>query len=220
MKTAVVTFPGSNCNRDMFVALKQISGKEPINIWHTDTSIPSGLDLIAVPGGFSFGDYLRSGAIAAKSPIMNEIIKAAHKGVYVLGVCNGFQILTESGLLPGTLIRNSALKFICKSVTLRTANNNTNFTNKYKKNQLINIPIAHHDGNYFAGDATLKELEDNDSIAFYYEGENPNGSLKNIAGVFNKNKNVLGMMPHPERAIDQNTGSIDGINLFKSLLEA
>ena len=226
MQTAVITFPGSNCDRDMYVALKANFAKEPLRIWHTETSLPKSLDLIAVPGGFSYGDYLRSGAIAARSPIMQEVIKAANSGTYVLGVCNGFQILTESGLLPGTLLRNKNLKFMCKTVRLKVAKNDAAYTKSYKPDEIIKIPIAHHDGNYFASTETLKEIEGDGRIAFRYcdaagntnNDSNPNGSIHNIAGVFSKNKRVLGMMPHPERAVDYLTGGIDGKKLFEGLL--
>ncbi len=227
MQTAVITFPGSNCDRDMYDALKNIMGKNPIRIWHAETSLPENIDLIAIPGGFSYGDYLRSGAIAARSPIMQEVIKAAQRGVYVLGVCNGFQVLTESGLLPGTLLRNRGLKFICKTVSLQVANNDAAFTKNYKAGEVLSIPVAHHDGNYFASSEILKEIEGNNQVAFRYSDlggnvtdvANPNGSLANIAGVFSSNKRVLGMMPHPERAADSLTGGIDGRRLFESLLQ-
>ncbi len=226
MKTAVITFPGSNCDKDMYGALKHLSGTEPLNIWHADNSIPKNIDLITIPGGFSYGDYLRSGAISARSPVMQEVIKAAQRGVYVLGVCNGFQILTESGLLPGTLLRNKGLKFMCKNVNLQVANNDSSFTKQYGKQQIISIPIAHHDGNYFADNSTLTQIEAENRIAFRYcdgqgnfsEHANPNGSIANIAGILNKNKRVLGMMPHPERAVDILTGGVDGIKLFEGLL--
>jgi phosphoribosylformylglycinamidine synthase len=226
MQTAVITFPGSNCDRDMYVALKATFAKEPLRIWHADASLPKGIDLIAIPGGFSYGDYLRSGAIAARSPIMQEVIKAANAGTYILGVCNGFQILTESGLLPGTLLRNKHLKFMCKTVRLKVANNDAVYTRCYTPQEIINVPIAHHDGNYFASAEELKLLEGEGRVAFRYcdaEGftnydSNPNGSLHNIAGVLSKNKRVLGMMPHPERAVDMLTGSIDGKKIFEGLL--
>lgn len=217
MKAAVITFPGSNCDRDMYSTLEKISGKEVHKLWHADTELPKGLDLIALPGGFSYGDYLRSGAMSAKSPIMREVIKAAKAGTYILGVCNGFQILTESGLLQGTLMRNKNLKFICKTVELSVENNQTNFTKAYKKGQKINIPVAHHDGSFFASDDVLKSIEDNGQVAFRYAEDNPNGSLNNIAGIFSENKRVLGMMPHPERAADRLTGGIDGVALFEGL---
>lgn len=215
MKAAVITFPGSNCDRDMYSTLEKISGRAVQRVWHADTQLPKGLDLIALPGGFSYGDYLRSGAMSAKSPIMQEVIKAAKAGTYILGVCNGFQILTESGLLQGTLMRNKNLKFICKTVELSVENNETSFTRGYQKGQNINIPVAHHDGNFFASDDVLKSLEENGQVAFRYANDNPNGSLNNIAGIFSENKRVLGMMPHPERAADRLTGGIDGVALFE-----
>lgn len=226
MQTAVITFPGSNCDRDMYDALKAAFSKEPLRIWHAETSLPKGIDLIAIPGGFSYGDYLRSGAISARSPIMQEVIKAANGGAYVLGVCNGFQVLTEAGLLPGTLLRNRNLKFMCKTVALKVVGGNAAFTKVYKDGEIINVPIAHHDGNYFASSETLKEIEDGGRVAFRYcdaagntnNDSNPNGSLHNIAGVFSENKRVLGMMPHPERAVDGLTGGIDGKKLFEGLL--
>ncbi|MFT6076882.1 MAG: phosphoribosylformylglycinamidine synthase [Myxococcota bacterium] len=226
MKSAIIVFPGSNCDRDAVDALEK-SGSNPIKIWHEEISIPNDLDLIIVPGGFSYGDYLRSGAMASISPVMNEVKKLASKGVNILGICNGFQILTEAGLLDGVLLRNKDEKFICNNIDLRVENNKTNFTRNYQKNQIIQIPIAHMDGCYFADDDTLKSIEDNDQVAFRYcssDGEinkkfNPNGSVNDIAGVFNKNKNILGMMPHPERAVDVETGIIDGINMFESLIE-
>lgn len=225
MKSAVIVFPGSNCDRDMYTAIKSISGKEPTMVWHADATLPDGLDFIALPGGFSYGDYLRSGAMSARSPIMQEVIKAAEKGVHVLGVCNGFQVLTESGLLDGVLMRNRDLKFMCKTVSLKVANAGTSFTKAYKQDSVINIPIAHHDGNFFADDNTLKALEDNGQVAFRYCDSNgnindnsaPNGSRHNIAGITNKKGNVLGMMPHPERAFDPLTGNTDGKALFESL---
>ena len=225
MKAAVIVFPGSNCDRDMCVALEQSMGAKPVRVWHGDSELPD-VDLIAVPGGFSYGDYLRSGAMAAHSPIMREVKKAAEKGKYVLGVCNGFQVLTETGLLPGALMRNKNLKFICKPVTLKAQNKKTPFTQGYS--DVITIPVAHHDGNYFADDATIKTLEDEDSIAFQYvnaggnatEESNPNGSLNNIAGIFNKKKNVLGMMPHPERYVDALNGGTDGKTMFDTLVSS
>ena len=225
MKSAVIVFPGSNCDRDAVSALQKV-GSEPLKIWHQETSIPDDLDLIIVPGGFSYGDYLRSGAMAAISPVMGEIKKAATKGVNILGICNGFQILTESGLLDGVLIQNKGGKFICRTISLRVENTQSNFTYSYKPNQVIQVPIAHMDGNYFADDNTLKSLEDNQQIAFKYcdlqgdltKSSNPNSSLNNIAGIFNKTKNVLGMMPHPERAIDKEIGLIDGLTMFEGLI--
>lgn len=226
MKSAVITFPGSNCDRDAVDALQKIGSKVQ-RIWHQETALDNDLDLIIVPGGFSYGDYLRSGAMAAISPVMSEIKRLAAKGVRVIGICNGFQILTEAGLLPGVLTRNAKMKFICRTMNLRVENTNSPFTNKYNKGQVIRIPIAHMDGNYFADSSTLKMLEDSDSIAFRYVNENgnltdeanPNGSLLSIAGIFNKERNVLGMMPHPERAIDANNGSVDGLALFSGLLD-
>jgi phosphoribosylformylglycinamidine synthase len=216
MKAAVITFPGSNCNRDMLVALKNVFPHVE-EIWHGDTSLPQGLDFIAIPGGFSYGDYLRCGAIAAHSPIMREVIKFANNGGIVLGVCNGFQILIEAGLLDGVLLRNKNLKFICKTADLKITNRNSIFTNRYETDS-VKLPISHHDGNYFCDNDALKSLQDNQQIAFTY-ANNPNGSIADIAGIFNKNKNVLGMMPHPERAVDSATGNIDGQKLFTSLLK-
>ncbi|MDX2072897.1 MAG: phosphoribosylformylglycinamidine synthase subunit PurQ [Alphaproteobacteria bacterium] len=217
MKSAVITFPGSNCDRDGFTVLESL-GLNPVAVWHRDSSLPK-VDMVYIPGGFSYGDYLRSGAMAAHSPIMREVKKHADGGGYVLGVCNGFQILTETGLLPGILLRNAKLKFLCKEVTLKVENNQTAFTKNYAAGQKINIPIAHHDGNYFADDATLKALQDNAQIAFTYV-ENPNGSRANIAGIFNEKKNVLGMMPHPERHAETLLGGVDGKGVFESLLAA
>lgn len=225
MKSVVITFPGSNCDRDAFEALQKIGSKTQ-KIWHQETKLDDDLDLIVVPGGFSYGDYLRSGAMAAISPVMQEVKRLANKGVKVLGICNGFQILTESGLLDGVLLRNKKMKFICRQLTLRVENVESNFTKKYKKNQIIRVPIAHMDGNYFADSEVLKKLEGNGNVAFRYadaEGNlsddaNPNGSALNIAGIFNDKKNVLGMMPHPERAIDENTGSKDGLGIFESMM--
>ena len=224
MKSAVITFPGSNCDRDALDALNKVSNKVQ-KIWHTETNLDNDLDLIIIPGGFSFGDYLRSGAMASISPVMNEVKRLSQKGVRILGICNGFQILTECNLLPGVLLRNEKIKFICRQLYLRVENTNTDFTNKYKNRQIIKIPIAHMDGNYFAPNDVIKMIEDCNMVAFRYVDEsgnvanesNPNGSILNIAGVYNKNKNVLGMMPHPERAIDINTGSNDGSLLFESL---
>ncbi|NBX53077.1 MAG: phosphoribosylformylglycinamidine synthase subunit PurQ [Proteobacteria bacterium] len=224
MKSAVITFPGSNCDRDALDALNKVSTKVQ-KIWHAETNLDNDLDLIIIPGGFSFGDYLRSGAMASISPVMNEVKRLSQKGVRILGICNGFQILTESNLLPGALLRNEKIKFICRQLYLRVENTNTDFTNKYKNRQIIKIPIAHMDGNFFAPNDVIKMIEDNNMVAFRYvdklgnvaNDSNPNGSILNIAGVYNKNKNVLGMMPHPERAIDVNTGSNDGSLLFESL---
>lgn len=227
MKAAVITFPGSNCDRDSIEAVKAIGGKVS-QIWYKDNTLDNDLDLIILPGGFSYGDYLRSGAMAAAAPIIQEVIRLAKKGVNILGICNGFQILTEIGLVDGSLIRNKDLKFLCRNVNIVVKNNSSNFTKKYQRDQIIQIPIANMDGNYFADSDTLKKLQDNDNIAFQYcsnngitnDESNPNGSLDNIAGVFNDNKNVLGMMPHPERAIGHNKeiGS-DGLKLFQGLLK-
>jgi len=219
MNSIIIQFPGSNRDRDMIAALSKISNKAPTLVWHKETSLPQ-TDLIVVPGGFSYGDYLRAGAIAARSPIIEEIKKAATKGVPVLGVCNGFQILSEAELLPGTLMRNASLKFVCKSVKLEVTNNQTFFTSKYKKNQIISCPVAHHDGNYFAAPDQLQRLEDNQQVAFRYANDtNPNGSINNIAGVLNEQKNVLGLMPHPENLIEKAHGGEDGRPLFESLFE-
>ena len=224
MKSVVITFPGSNCDRDALDALQKINSKVK-KIWYQEASLDNDLDLIIIPGGFSYGDYLRSGAMASISPIMQEVKRLAKKGVRVLGICNGFQILCESGLLQGALIRNSKMKFICRQVYLRVEDSDSDFTRKYKRRQIIKIPIANMDGNFFADSEVIKRLEDTNSIAFRYVDEqgnvsdnsNPNGSIFNIAGIFNEQKNILGMMPHPERAIDENTGSKDGWNLFQSL---
>jgi phosphoribosylformylglycinamidine synthase len=226
MKTAVIVFPGSNCDRDVQVALRQSMGSEPCMIWHGDSSLPK-VDLIVVPGGFSYGDYLRSGAMAAQSRVMHDVVAKAKKGVTVLGICNGFQILTECGLLPGVLMRNANLRFICKDVYLRTEVKNTVFTSNYDQGQVIRIPIAHHDGNYFAEKHTIQRLKDKNCIAFRYVdadgkqevGSNPNGSCDNIAGVLNENHNVLGMMPHPERLSDPALGGNQGRLIFDSLVK-
>jgi len=217
MKSAVIVFPGSNCDRDAKTVLAA-TGLNPLMVWHADTKLPS-VDLVMVPGGFSYGDYLRSGAMAAKSPIMREVIAHAEKGGFVLGVCNGFQVLTEAGLLDGVLLRNEKLKFICKDVGLRVETTNTRFTSAYKKGQVISVPVAHHDGNYFADSETLKKLEANDQIVFRYT-DNPNGSAMDIAGICNAKRNVLGMMPHPERCAEALLGGIDGAGVFASLMAA
>ncbi|MBT6032568.1 MAG: phosphoribosylformylglycinamidine synthase subunit PurQ [Kordiimonadaceae bacterium] len=227
MKSAVVTFPASNCNRDMFDALEKITGQRPHEIWHQDTDIPD-VDLIALPGGFSFGDYLRCGAMAARSPAINGVMAHAERGGNIIGVCNGFQVLTEMGLLPGALMRNRSLKFVCKTVQLKVENADSTFTNAYTDGQVIDIPVAHHDGNYFADDQTLAELEGDGRIAFRYvdqNGEatklsNPNGSQNNIAGIMNKRGNILGMMPHPERLIEDAQGGIDGRGFFESIINS
>jgi len=219
MKTAVIVFPGSNCDRDMAVALRDVTGQAPAMVWHRDTALPEGVDLIAVPGGFSYGDYLRSGAMAARSPIMRAVVEAAGRGAAVLGVCNGFQILTEAGLLPGALMRNAGLNFVCRDVTLKVENNQTAFTHRYDNGEQIRVPVAHHDGNYFADDETLARLEGEGRIAFRY-AENVNGSRHDIAGIVNDGGNVLGMMPHPERLIEAPQGGTDGRRMFEGLLAA
>ena len=218
MKAAIIVFPGSNRENDVRDALVNLTGTTPVMVWHGDTELPK-VDLIVVPGGFSYGDYLRCGAIAAHSPVMREIKKRADAGAAVLGICNGFQILTETGLLPGALLRNAGLKFVCRNVTLKVENTQTLFTAGYDKGQELSVPVAHHDGNYFADDVTLDRLEGNGQIAFRYV-DNPNGSIRNIAGVFNETKNVLGLMPHPENATDGLLGSTDGSALFRGMAEA
>ena len=217
-RSAVITFPGSNCDRDMAVALEKVSGTAPLRVWHGDAELPEGLDFIALPGGFSYGDYLRCGAIASRSPVMQAVIAAAGKGVPVLGVCNGFQVLTESGLLPGALLRNSVIRFVCRDVTLKVENASSLFTAGYSAGQEISIPVAHHDGNYYADDATLDRLEGEGQVAFRY-AEDVNGSARGIAGVLNAAGNVLGMMPHPERAIEATHGGTDGRALFESAIK-
>jgi phosphoribosylformylglycinamidine synthase I len=220
MKAAVVVFPGLNRDRDMIAALTKIGGTAPAVVWHKDADIPD-VDLIVIPGGFSYGDYLRCGAIAARSPIMDVVRQRAEQGVKVLGVCNGFQILIEAGMLPGALMRNTSLKFVCREVKLSVANADTAFTRGYAEGQIIRCPVAHHDGNYFADTETLRDVEASGQVAFRYaEGTNPNGSINDIAGVFNKNKNVLGLMPHPENLIESAHGGADGRALFSALLAA
>ena len=218
---AVITFPGSNCDRDMAVAIEKVTGHAPQRIWHGDADLPSGLDFIALPGGFSYGDYLRAGAMAAKSPVLKAVVAAAGRGVPVLGVCNGFQVLCESGLLPGVLMRNAGQRFICRTVTLETLNTSSPYTNGFSKGDALRIPIAHHDGNYFADQNTLDTLEGEDRVAFRY-AEPCNGSQRDIAGILSANGRVLGMMPHPERAIEeaahQNMGGADGRRIFENLL--
>ncbi|MFJ8460785.1 MULTISPECIES: phosphoribosylformylglycinamidine synthase subunit PurQ [Lysinibacillus] len=218
MKFAVLVFPGSNCDIDMYHAIKDELGEEVEYVWHTETDLSS-FDGILVPGGFSYGDYLRCGAMANQSNIMAEVKKAADAGKPVLGVCNGFQILTEAGLLPGALLRNKNLKFMCRTIQLKVENNNTLFTNQYEQGQMINIPIAHGEGNYYCDEETLQKLKDNNQIVFTYSGENPNGSLEDIAGIVNERGNVLGMMPHPERAVDALVGGADGLAVFKSIVK-
>jgi phosphoribosylformylglycinamidine synthase len=215
MKAAVIVFPGSNCDRDMAVALRR-AGAEVTMVWHKDSDLPPGLDLVAIPGGFSFGDYLRCGAIAARSPILRAVVGFAEAGGHVLGVCNGFQVLIEAGLLPGTLMRNAGLRFICDTVALSVTTTECAFTAGYRPGQTIRLPIAHHDGNYFARPDLLARLRDEDRIALRY-GENPNGSTGDVAGVLSENRRVLGMMPHPERAVDAAHGGTDGEGLFAGL---
>lgn len=217
MQSAVIIFPGSNCDRDMAVALETISGNKPHLIWHNDSELPSGLDLIALPGGFSYGDYLRAGAIASRSNIMAAVKKEAERGVKVLGVCNGFQVLTEVGMLPGALMRNKNMNYICRDAHLTVEQNHLPFTSGYSKGQDITIPVAHHDGNYFADDETLDDLEHTGRVVFRYR-TNLNGSARDIAGITNAKGNVIGMMPHPERAIDPIHGGIDGRIFFESLV--
>lgn len=217
MRAAVIQFPGSNCDRDMAVAIRDITGADTSLVWHRESVLPTGLDLIAIPGGFSYGDYLRSGAMAARSPVMQAVIAAAGRGVPVLGVCNGFQILTEAGLLPGALMRNAGIRFVCRTVGLTVQNSKSMFTSGYSAGEKIHIPVAHHDGNFFADDATLDRLEGEGRVAFRY-AEPVNGSARNIAGVLNDAGNVLGMMPHPERMIEAMQGGSDGRRLFEGLI--
>ena len=221
MKFGVVIFPGSNCDKDIILAIKNTIGKEVVELWHKDTDLKN-CDVIFLPGGFSYGDYLRSGAIAKFSPIMNAIVAASKAGKSIIGICNGFQILIEAGLLPGALINNNGVKFKSKQVSLRAENIDTIFTNKIPKDKKMFMPIAHRQGNYLADKETLEQISDNGQIAFTYTsdaGGNPNGSCLNIAGIFNKNKNILGMMPHPERASDMLLGSNDGALIFHSMME-
>lgn len=218
MKSTVILFPGSNRERDMIAALAKISGHEPDKVWHTESEIPK-TDLIVIPGGFSYGDYLRSGAIAARSPVMDAVREAADRGIKVLGVCNGFQILCEAGLLPGALMRNASLRFVSREVKLEVANADTPFTHQYQQGAILRCPVAHHDGNYFADPATLATLEAENRVVFRYaDGTNPNGSINNIAGILNETGNVLGMMPHPENLIEAFHGGNDGRALFESAL--
>lgn len=228
MKFGIVVFPGSNCDHDAYFATKKNAKQEAVFLWHKDTSIPPDIDCVILPGGFSYGDYLRCGAIARFSPIMNEVITFANKGGYILGICNGFQTLTEAGLLPGTLLRNKSLNFVCTDVNLKVMNNSNIFTSKLKTGDILRIPIAHGEGNYYANDDTISELEANNQIAFKYcdnegnytESSNPNGSMNNIAGILNKKRNILGMMPHPERYSDKQLGCNDGIKIFESIADS
>jgi phosphoribosylformylglycinamidine synthase I len=225
LKSAVIVFPGSNCDRDVAVAVTSVFGEQPKMVWHRETELPS-VDLILLPGGFSHGDYLRAGAMAAHSPIMHEVTLAAKKGVPVLGICNGFQMLTETHLLPGVLMRNAGLRFVCRHVHLRVETSESLFTRGYSGGQIIRVPVAHHDGNYFADAETLARLEDNGQVAFRYvsangtesDDSNPNGSIANIAGIFNDTRTILGLMPHPDRAIDLLHGGDDGRAMFEGFL--
>lgn len=218
MKTAVIQLPGLNRDRDMIDALRLITGVEPLKIWQTETTIPD-VDLIVIPGGFSYGDYLRCGAIAARMPVMKAVFKHAEKGTKIIGVCNGFQILVEAGLLPGALMRNASLLFACREVKLQIVNENTAFSNAYRKGEIIRCPVAHHDGNYYADKDTIEQLEGNGQVVFRYaEGTNPNGSINDIAGIINEKGNVLGLMPHPEDLIEPAHGGMDGKRLFISAL--
>lgn len=225
MKAAVVVFPGSNCDRDLAVAIRAASGRAPAMVWHKETALPEGLDVVALPGGFSFGDYLRCGAIAARAPIMRAVAAFAARGGAVLGVCNGFQILIEAGLLPGALMRNAGLAFVCRPVTLRVETASSPFTSCYRPGELVRFPVAHHDGAYVADAETLARLEGEARVAFRYadaagaatRAANPNGAAANIAGILSENRRVLGMMPHPERAADAALGGTDGARLFESL---
>ena len=220
-RAAVITFPGSNCDRDMAVGIEAVTGVPALRVWHGDADLPERLDFIALPGGFSYGDYLRSGAMAARSPVLRAVIAAAERGVPVLGVCNGFQVLTESGLLPGALMRNAGQRFVCRTVELAVANTTSLYTNGFEAGARLRIPVAHHDGNYFADEATLDQLEGEGRVAFRY-CDNPNGSLRDIAGVLSANGRVLGMMPHPERAIEPAAhpalGGADGRGIFENLV--
>ena len=227
MQAAVITFPGSNCDRDAAVVLEAVTGRAPAMIWHRDTELPK-LDLVVVPGGFTYGDYLRCGAMAAHSPIMREVVALAKKGVAVFGICNGFQILAETGLLPGTLMRNAERNFVCKDVHLRVESSDSIYTRKYNAGFVARIPVAHGEGNYYADQETLDRLEGEGQVAFRYvdtygaetKGANPNGSQRNIAGIFDQSRRILGMMPHPERLSDEKLGGTDGRAMFESLLEA
>ena len=218
MKSAVIVFPGSNCDRDLAVAIEKVTGRAPAMVWHRETELPDGTDFIGLPGGFSYGDYLRSGAMAARSPIMRAVSDAAGRGVPLLGVCNGFQVLTEAGLLPGALMRNAGLNFVCRPVALKVENSQSLFTSQYDAGEEISIPVAHHDGNYQADADTLDRLEGEGRVAFRYQ-EQVNGSARDIAGILNDTGNVLGMMPHPERMIEAAHGGTDGRRLFEGLLE-
>lgn len=216
MKSAVIVFPGSNCDRDLARGIETVTGQAPMMVWHGDSMLPDGLDLIGVPGGFSYGDYLRSGAMAARSPVMRAVVDAAAKGVRVLGICNGFQVLTEAGLLPGALMRNAGIAFVCRDVALEIANAQSDFTKGYAAGERITVPVAHHDGNYFADEDTLNRLEGEGHVVFRY-AESVNGSARDIAGIVNNAGNVLGMMPHPERVVESAHGGVAGRRLFEAL---
>ena len=218
MRAAVIVFPASNCDRDAATAIEMVTGRAPAMVWHGERDLPAA-DLIVLPGGFSYGDYLRSGAMASRSPVMQAVVERARAGAPVIGICNGFQILTEAGLLPGALLRNAGLRFVCRTVTLRVENTDTPFTRNLAKGQFVDFPVAHHDGNYFADDATLDRLEGEGRVAFRYV-DNPNGSARDIAGLVNETGNVLGLMPHPERVISPLLGGIDGAIFFKGLVDA
>lgn len=219
MKTAVIVFPGSNCDRDLAVAIESVTGVQPHMVWHGESELPEGLGLIAIPGGFSYGDYLRCGAIAARSPVVRAVVAAAERGMPVIGICNGFQVLTETGLLPGALMRNGGLNFVCRDVALTVDNSQSIFTNRYETGETLSVPVAHHDGNYFADAETLDRIEGEGRVAFRYASD-VNGSARRIAGVLNAGGNVLGMMPHPERKVEAAHGGTDGRRLFEGLLEA
>lgn len=219
MRTAVIRFPASNCDRDAAVALEKITGRAPDMVWHRDTELPKDVQFVVLPGGFSYGDYLRCGAMASRSPIVKDLIAKANNGLAVAGFCNGFQVLTEAGLLPGALMRNKGLKFVCRPERLKIENNQTRFTKGYGDTQEVIYPVAHHDGNYFADDETLNRLEKEGQVVFRY-ADNPNGSARDIAGICNADGNVFGMMPHPERAVDPLHGGTDGLELFKSIIES
>ncbi|HVY83865.1 MAG TPA: phosphoribosylformylglycinamidine synthase subunit PurQ [Caulobacterales bacterium] len=219
MKSAVIVFPGSNCDRDAARALTRLSGTPAAMVWHKDTSLPDGIDVVVLPGGFSYGDYLRSGAMSARAPIMRAVAAHAERGGLVLGVCNGFQVLTEAGLLPGALLKNASQRFVCREAPLAIANVNTAFTRAFREQRETVIPVAHGDGNYFADEATLDRLEGEGQVVFRYL-DNPNGSARNIAGIINERGNVMGMMPHPERVADEQLGRLGGAPVFQSLMEA
>ena len=215
MKAAVVVFPGSNCDRDLAVAFER-AGFDVSMVWHKDSELPAGVDIVGVPGGFSYGDYLRCGAIAAQSPICKAVVDHTTRGGYAIGICNGFQVLTETGVLPGALLRNAGLKYICRTVGLKVTTADSVFTEEYAAGDVMSVPIAHHDGNYFADADTVAKLKGEDRIAFTY-ADNPNGSIADIAGILSENRRVLGMMPHPERAVDETHGGTDGVAVFRAL---